>query len=292
MAVVVDVIHVSAGHHDVIIVAQMIGEDVRWLILFWYYDKLMSFEEISELIVTPMHHGCARTVKNIVDRFEETGQVRMLVLNACLWLMTRDRRRWTGVDFQVAGSTARRPDTGHIDVVHRPVLYMIIEQDPWLYLDEIVKRLNEHPMVAGRVYSMAAIFRQLAIDKFSLTKMRKFASEQDERKRVVYWQAMNAELWFPGQLIFIDETSKDGRTLRRSHGRAHKGTRIVRRETILRGRRFSILGVLSIGGFVDWHMVEKGYSAEEFLYAFEHHVLPHLNPYPMHNSIVVRGTAG
>ena len=85
MAVVVDVIHVSAGHHDVIIVAQMIGEDVRWLILFWYYGKLMSFEEISELIVTPMHHGCARTVKNIVERFEETGQVRMLVLNACLW---------------------------------------------------------------------------------------------------------------------------------------------------------------------------------------------------------------
>lgn len=128
---VVDVIHVSAGHHDVIIVAQMIGEDVRWLILFWYYDKLMSFKEISELIVTPMHHGCARTVKNIVERFEETGQVRMLVLNACLWLMTRDRRRCTGVDFQVAGSTARRPDTSHIDVVHRPVLYLIIEQDPW-----------------------------------------------------------------------------------------------------------------------------------------------------------------
>ena len=72
MAVVVAVIHVSA---DVIIIAQMIGEDVRWLILFWYYDKLMSFEEISELIVTPMHHCCARTVKRVVERFEETGQV-------------------------------------------------------------------------------------------------------------------------------------------------------------------------------------------------------------------------
>jgi hypothetical protein len=88
---------------------------------------------------------------------------------------------------------------------------------------------------------------------------------------------MNAELWFPGKLIFIDETSKDGRALRRSHDRAHEGSRIVQRETILPGRRFSILGVLSIDGFVDWHMVERGYSAEGFLYAFEHHVLlrPH-----------------
>jgi hypothetical protein len=42
-----------------------------------------------------------------------------------------------------------------------PVMCMSIEKDPWLELDEIARRINGHPMVAGRVYSTWAIFRQL-----------------------------------------------------------------------------------------------------------------------------------
>ena len=88
--------------------------------------------------------------------------------------------------------------------------------------------------------------------------------------------------------MFIDKTSKDGRTLRRSHVRSLTGAEIQQRGTILRGRRISILGVFTVSGFIDWHMVERGYSAEEFLYAVEYHVLPHLNTYPAPNSILVR----
>jgi len=115
------------------------------------------------------------------------------------------------------------------------------------------------------------VFRQLALDGFSLTKMRKFAAEKDERLRTRYWEVMTQEVWFPEQLVFIDETSKDGRTLRRSHGRSLKGTRIEQRETIMRGRRISVLGVLATTGFLDFHWVVKGYSAEEFLYAAQSH---------------------
>lgn len=90
----------------------------------------------------------------------------------------------------------------------------------------------------------------------------------------------------PIQLVFIDETSKDGRTLRRSHGRSLTGKRIEQRETILRGERVSVLGVFVYEGFIDWHWVREGYSAEEFLYAVEHHVVVHLRPYPQRNSIL------
>ena len=132
------------------------------------------------------------------------------------------------------------------------------------------------------------MFRQVALDGFSLTKMRKFAAEKNARLRARHWNVMTEEVWFPAQLVFIDETSKDGWALRRDHGRSLKGTRIEQRETTMRGRRVSVLGVLAITGFVDFHWVVKGYSAEEFLYAVEYHVLPHLNPYPQHNSILVR----
>ena len=165
---------------------------------------------------------------------------------------------------------------------------MILQRDPWLYLDEIVERLNTHPCVVNcRAYNINHIGRQLAVDGFSLKKMRKFASEQDEIERLAYWQAMTALVLYPAQLVFIDETSKDGRTLRRSHGRSLSGQRIVQRETILRGRRISVLGVFAYSGFIDWHMVEKGYSAEEFLFAVQYHVVPHLNAYPLPNSILV-----
>ena len=98
---------------------------------------------------------------------------------------------------QIGGSSARRPSTEYIAAEHRAVLYIIVHADPWLYLDEIVQRLNDHPMVLTRIYKLHHVFRQLALDGFSLTKMRKFAAEKDERLRTRYWEVMTQEVWFP-----------------------------------------------------------------------------------------------
>jgi len=37
--------------------------------------------------------------------------------------------------------------------------------------------------------------------------MRKFASERDEAERNVYWAEMTQLVWFPAQLVFIDDYS-------------------------------------------------------------------------------------
>jgi len=63
-------------------------------------------------------------------------------LSACLLSIVR----------QVADTNRKktgRPTAGHIDIRHRPALYQILHHDPWLYVDEIVKRVNEHPTVIG-----------------------------------------------------------------------------------------------------------------------------------------------
>ena len=261
----------------------MLSRETRWNILVLHYDRQFTPLEISKLIVTATHKVSERTVQRVIAQFEATGEViNHHITTTCKVTDTHIPHA------QIAGSSARRPSNGHIDAEHRPLLYLIIEQDPWLYLDELVDRLNNHPMVLTRIYDIYHVFRQLALDGFSLTKMRKFAAEKNGRLRTRYWNFMTEEVWFPAQLVFIDETSKDGRTLRRDHGRSLKGKRIEQRETIMRGRRVSVLGVLAITGFVDFHWVVKGYSAEEFLYTVEYHVLPHLNPYPQHNSILVR----
>lgn len=243
----------------------MLHEDICWTILYMFHDQDFSVKEIARCVRTRKHkiHEC--TVRRVLERFDEAGQV--------------------------AGTSRKnmgRPTTGHIDVRHRPALYQILHHDPWLYVDEIVKRVNEHPTVYGeRNYNENHVMRQLSVDGFSLKKMRKFASERDEAERNLYWRQMVELVIFPGQLVFIDETSKDGRTLRRSHGRSLRGAEIVQEETIMRGRRISVLGVFTTIGFIDFHYVDRGYSAEEFLYAVRYHVVPHLNAYPAANSILV-----
>ena len=105
-------------------------------------------------------------------------------LSACLLSIVR----------QVADTNRKktgRPTAGHIDIRHRPALYQILHHDPWLYVDEIVKRVNEHPTVIGeRNYNENHVMRQLSVDGFSLKKMRKFASERDEAERNLYWRQM------------------------------------------------------------------------------------------------------
>lgn len=53
----------------------MLSEEVRWNILVLYYDRQLTFHEISELVTTTKHKTCERTVRRTVQRFEATGEV-------------------------------------------------------------------------------------------------------------------------------------------------------------------------------------------------------------------------
>ena len=54
----------------------MIHEDVCWTIVHMHYDCGLSVEEIAHLVWTPKHEISIKSVERIVDRFEETGEVR------------------------------------------------------------------------------------------------------------------------------------------------------------------------------------------------------------------------
>ena len=46
----------------------------------------------------------------------------------------------------------------------------------------------------------------------------------------------------------------------------------------------SILACYGIGGFIDYHHVEGGYNAADFMGAVESMIVPHLNVWPAPNS--------
>lgn len=59
-------------------VGNMIGEDVCWVILHMHYDLELDAEAISRLVWTPKHKVSAKSVERIVERFENSGEVRTI----------------------------------------------------------------------------------------------------------------------------------------------------------------------------------------------------------------------
>ncbi len=81
----------------------------------------------------------------------------------------------------------------------------------------------------------------------------------------------------PEQLVFIDESAVDNRTLTRRWGRSPKGKRAILHTVWVRGKRFSIEGALSVEGLHSYEIHEGSMNAETFNSFVEHTlVLLHL----------------
>ena len=83
--------------------------------------------------------------------------------------------------------------------------------------------------------------------------------------------------FLPHQLVAIDETRKDPRTLRRRYGRAHRGKRAFLKCPFSRhATGWSALGIMTCDGMIDVHLSKaKGVNAETFLEAVFTTLLPH-----------------
>ena len=73
----------------------------------------------------------------------------------------------------------------------------------------------------------------------------------------------------PEELGFIDEVSKDERTVGRRYGRSRRGTRARKSQPFVRGRRTSTVGILSVDGFVTGTSVEGLLMKASFLHWME-----------------------
>lgn len=82
------------------------------------------------------------------------------------------------------------------------------------------------------------------------------------------------------QLVFVDETARDDRTLNRRYGYSKRGQPACgSNHFLLRGKRFSALGPFTVNGFLDWDVREGSYDADGFYNALVTRVLPHMQRY-------------
>lgn len=92
---------------------------------------------------------------------------------------------------------------------------------------------------------------------------------------------------YPEQLVFIDETSKDSRASLRRHAWSQIGTPALVNLPFTRKNRVSALAAFNYKGFLAWGFTPDTFTRLTFHNVFVEKILPHLNKWPLPNSIVV-----
>ena len=191
-------------------------------------------------------------------------------------------------DFSTPCAGKRRRPGKIPDVQVRWLVKRLREEDCTLYLDEMADRLEAQFGTRWRENLICATLLRYGITRKKLTID---STKRNEFERDLFRENMGH--YEPEQLVYIDETRKDPRTLRRRYGRAVSGARARARFAFTRGSSgWSALGVMTVGGMIDCGLTRaKGVTAATFIDQLYHHVLPHLQPYPAPRSVVVLDNA-
>jgi len=123
--------------------------------------------------------------------------------------------------------------------------------------------------------------------KLTRKKLTKAARESVPEEIRNYYEKLKPIYSYPEQLVFIDETSKDGRDAFRRYARSRKGTKATVRLPFSRGNHVSVVATLGTKGFISWKATEGTFTRNNFYDAFYESVVPFLNPWPLPYSIVI-----
>lgn len=147
-----------------------------------------------------------------------------------------------------------------LNVNHIQDLYALVGEAPELFLDEIQEWLG---IVHELAISRSALHNNIRDSALTYKALRKAASEADQALRDA-WMADAKANWVASQLVFVDESSKDDRTIYRHFGRSVSGMRAVIPAQFIRGIRYSIVAALTVSGYLDTLVVEGSVDGSQF----------------------------
>lgn len=141
------------------------------------------------------------------------------------------------------------------------IMHMISSQNT-LYIDEIqVKLWTER----GVSVSLPTLFRTLRRMNLSSKSVTAQAIERNDLLRAAYINHIGLIAPDPDMLMFTDETSKDERTIHRRQAWSIVGTRAVSRQCFVRGKRYSLLPILTLDGIITHKIFEGLVTSELFI---------------------------
>lgn len=230
-------------------------EALRWLVVWKAWFMGMSHAKVRRHLDggSASPPPSASTIRRIVKHFRATGNVK-----------TESGRR-------------REPGAEQIEF-SRPLSKALIEcvlvspEDP---LEAIAENFGAQ---TGVQRSTATICRALHKLGYTRKRLRAFSRRRNEAAAKAFLADVLRH-HDPSDLLFLDETSKDGRALRSCFGYAALGVSPIARNGLYpRGKRVSSLCSFDINGFVDWVHLEGTYDRARFVVAARRVVVRHVRP--------------
>lgn len=236
-------------------------------------------------------HPISRDVKLAAIRLHERGLLDVSdILSVCNFSRSTFYRilkllQETG-DVVKPQDNSKRGRPRILDREDTDYLLQLVHQKPDYFLDELLSLLRTNRFISVH-YSL--IHRELERMGMSYKKLKKIATERNEGLRADFMARMAQ--YDPHHLGFIDETSKDERTLSRRYGRAKSGKRAQKKQVFVRGRRTSTCALLTLDGMAAGMAVEGSVTHDKFMEWLEYDVLPKCQAYPGPLSVLVMDNA-
>jgi transposase len=139
---------------------------------------------------------------------------------------------------------------------------MLLNQQHTVYLDEIQDQLLSRRSVKVSIPTLTRTLRRL---HFTHKDVSGKALERNDRLRAIYMNRIADLVPDPEMLMFGDEAHKDERTSNRRTGWSRRGTRCIQRKCFVRGRRFSMLPILTLDGIIAHDIIEGSVTSERFV---------------------------
>ena len=231
------------------------NEDLRWRMV-WQREVLgLKLKEVAKNLCVDLS-----TVHRITKLFYNTGSVL--------------KRPYP---------SDKRPNKKVTDAVKIFILSTIVNE-PHLYLRELKDRVL---VFTGFEISPTVLCGYLRDMNFSRQKMKIIAKQRDEEIRSTF--RSDVSLYKAHMLVFIDEAGSDRRDSLRRYGYNLRGQTPRSFKMLVRGERLSVIGIMTINGILDFHVVNGTSDGDSFLEFVENYLLPCLMPFngTNPNSIVI-----
>ena len=135
----------------------------------------------------------------------------------------------------------------------------LIHDNPNYFLDELLKLLETNRFIS---IHYSTIHRELERLNVSRKKFKKIALERDELRRADFVARMAQ--YDPDEHGFLDEMSRDVRSISRRYGQSHKNQCAMKKQAFVRGQQTSTTSFLTLDGITALTVVEGSMTKELF----------------------------
>ena len=157
-----------------------------------------------------------------------------------------------------------------LDTIDVRFIKSILDQEPCLYLDELQERIQ---IRRGIHVSVSTLLRTLRRIHFSRKDVSICALERNDMDRAIYMNNFANLVSDPAMVMFIDEAARNKKNPTHKKGWSLIGRRCFQRRCFVRGKRYSILPVLTLDGIIAHDIIPGSVTSGRFVKFLREHVV-------------------